>query len=128
MGCRPWSPSGRGAVAISLLVVGCVDAGNRTVRTVMGGDAGRGAQKIGAYGCGSCHVIPGADGATGTAGPPLVWFARRTMIAGEISNTPKHLVAWIMNPQAIEPGTVMPNLGVHAPDARDIAAYLYTLR
>lgn len=94
----------------------------------MGGDAVRGAQAIGAYGCGSCHAIPGVDGATGTAGPPLASFARRTMIAGEVSNTPAHLTAWIMNPQAIEPHTVMPNLGVHATDARDIAAYLYTLR
>jgi cytochrome c1 len=31
-------------------------------------------------------------------------------------------------PQAIEPGTAMPNLDVREQDARDIAAYLYTLR
>ena len=94
----------------------------------MGGDAARGVQTIDAYGCGSCHVIPGADGAIGTAGPPLQSFAHRTMIAGEVANTPEHLVAWIMKPQAMKPGTVMPNLGVRLPDARDIAAYLYTPR
>jgi cytochrome c1 len=116
------------AVVVPLLAVGCVEAGPRSVQTVMGGNAARGTQEIGAYGCGSCHVIPGADGATGAIAPPLVSFARRTMIAGEISNTPEHLVAWIMNPQAMKPGTVMPNLDVQAPDARDIAAYLYTLR
>ena len=115
-------------IVIPLLVVGCVNAGNRTVRTVMGGDAARGARTVGAYGCGSCHVIPGADGATGTVGPPLVGFALRSMIAGEVSNTPEHLVSWITNPQTIEPRTVMPNLGVREADARDIAAYLYTLR
>jgi cytochrome c2 len=75
----------------------------------MGGDVGRGAHAIGSYGCGSCHVIPGIAGATGTAGP-------------------EQLVGWIMNPQATEPRTVMPNLGVRAADSRDIAAYLYTLR
>jgi cytochrome c len=31
-------------------------------------------------------------------------------------------------PQSIEPGTGMPNLGVSDGQARDIAAYLYTLR
>jgi cytochrome c len=31
-------------------------------------------------------------------------------------------------PQSIEPGTAMPNLGVSDGRARDIAAYLYTLR
>jgi len=31
-------------------------------------------------------------------------------------------------PQSIEPGTAMPALGVSEARARDIAAYLYTLR
>jgi cytochrome c len=113
---------------LPLLVAGCADAGHRPVAAVLGGDATRGARAIGAYGCGSCHMIPGIDGATGTAAPPLSSFASRTSVAGEVSNTPPQLVAWIMNPQAIEPGTAMPNLGVRAGDARDIAAYLYTLR
>lgn len=34
---------------------------------------------------------------------------------------------WVMNPQAVEPGTAMPDLGVSEPEARHIAAYLYTL-
>jgi len=60
-------------------------------------------------------------------GPPLNWFGRRTMIAGEVANTSDELVAWIMDPQRIEPGTAMPDLGVTATDARDMAAYLYRL-
>ncbi len=32
-----------------------------------------------------------------------------------------------MDPQGVEPGTAMPNLGVTATDAQDIAAYLFTL-
>jgi hypothetical protein len=31
-------------------------------------------------------------------------------------------------PEQIHPRTAMPNLGVVAEDARDMAAYLYTLR
>ncbi|HET7601015.1 MAG TPA: c-type cytochrome [Gemmatimonadales bacterium] len=97
-------------------------------REVPGGDADRGKRDIAAFGCGSCHTIPGVRGAKGLVGPPLIKFARRTFIAGEVPNTAEYLVRWIEMPQAIEPGTAMPNLGVSEGRARDIAAYLYTLR
>jgi cytochrome c1 len=73
-------------------------------------------------------MIPGIEGADGLVGPPLIHFGSRVYIAGEVTNTPEHLLAWIEAPQAIEPGTAMPNLGVSEAEARDIAAYLYTLR
>jgi cytochrome c len=38
------------------------------------------------------------------------------------------MVRWIQNPQTVDDKTAMPNLGVSARDARDIAAYLYTLK
>jgi cytochrome c1 len=94
----------------------------------VGGDPARGKSQIAAYGCGSCHVIPGVGGANGLVGPPLSKFAHRAFIAGEVPNTSDFLVRWISVPQAIEPGTAMPNLGVSEAQARDIAAYLYTLR
>ena len=90
--------------------------------------AERGKQQIIAYGCGSCHVIPGIGQATGLVGPPLTHFAKRAYIAGEVPNNPEFLTQWIAVPQSIEPGTVMPNLGVSYGKARDIAAYLYTLK
>ena len=96
--------------------------------SVPGGDAQRGKAQIVAYGCGSCHTIPGVDQAQGLVGPPLIKFGRRTFIAGEVPNTPGFLIQWISVPQSIEPGTAMPNLGVSDGQARDIAAYLYTLR
>jgi cytochrome c len=80
------------------------------------------------YGCGACHVIPGVEGATGLVGPPLTHWSGRVYIAGNLANTPDNLVRWIRDPQGVEPGTAMPNLGVTEADARDIAAYLYTLR
>jgi cytochrome c1 len=61
-------------------------------------------------------------------GPPLADFAGRVFIAGEVPNTTASLIQWIRNPQSIEPKTAMPNLGVTEGQARDIAAYLYTLR
>lgn len=92
------------------------------------GDPERGRQQIHAYGCGSCHIIPGIAGANGLVGPPLNHFAYRGYIAGEVPNNPDFLIRWISVPQAIEPGTVMPNLGISEAKARDIAAYLYSLK
>jgi cytochrome c len=133
MPSRRLSHNARGVVAAAALLAACGDraGGDRAgapLARVAGGDAVRGAHALVAYGCGSCHVIPGIDGASGSAAAPLDAFGRRTTIAGEAINAPDQLVAWIMHPQAIAPGTAMPDLGVRTGDARDIAAYLYTLR
>ena len=98
-----------------------------TAAVATGGDPDQGAHAIREYGCGSCHVIPGIPGARGEVGPPLHDFGRRTYIAGTLVNAPDNLVLWIRTPEIVEPGTVMPNLGVSLEDARDITAYLYTL-
>lgn len=50
------------------------------------------------------------------------------MIAGELPNTPDNLVRWIKDPKLVEPGTAMPDLGLSDEQARDVAAYLYTLQ
>ena len=92
------------------------------------GDAGRGAQLIAQYGCGGCHIVPGIGGADGLVGPPLTKMARRVYIAGLLRNSPDNLAAWIENPQAIVPGNAMPAMGINNQQARDIVAYLYTLR
>lgn len=92
------------------------------------GDARRGSEVIRAAGCGSCHVIPGIRAANGKVGPPLTFFAARTYIAGRVPNTAANLVQWIENPPAIDPATAMPRLGLSEREARDVAAYLYTLQ
>jgi cytochrome c len=38
------------------------------------------------------------------------------------------MMAWLIDPPAHAPRTAMPKLGVTAKDARDLTAYLYTLR
>lgn len=73
-------------------------------------------------------MIPGVPNANGLVGPPLMFFERRTYIAGELPNTADNLVRWIMSPQSVEPGNAMPNLGLSEDEARSVAAYLYTLR
>lgn len=93
-----------------------------------GGDAHRGAAVIDQYRCGACHYIPGIHDARGMVGPPLIYFGQRTFIAGEVPNSPENLVRWLRSPKSIEPGTAMPTLGLSEQQARDVAAYLYTLR
>ena len=92
---------------------------------VPGGDLLRGQIAIEHYGCGSCHTIPGIEGANASVGPPLYEMAERSLIAGNLPNTPDNLVLWIQHPQQIEPGSDMPEMGISEPVARDIAAYLY---
>lgn len=101
------------------------DAGRLQVLASTRGDPERGRAAIAKYGCGSCHVIPGAYRARGLVGPPLSDFARRSYVAGNLGNTAANLIAWIRYPDSVEPGTVMPTLDVSEQDARDIAAYLY---
>ena len=93
-----------------------------------GGDPDRGVNAIGRYGCASCHTIPGIRGANALVGPPLTRIAMRSYLAGQLQNTPSNMVRWIQHPQHVEKGTAMPEMGVTENDARDIAAYLYTLR
>lgn len=97
-------------------------------RLVAGGDAALGKRLIEQYQCGSCHAIPDTAAAVGTAGPPLAGFGRRSYIAGRIPNLAPALIAWLANPPAMKPGTMMPNLGVSHVEARHMAAYLYTLQ
>ena len=91
------------------------------------GSPAKGRDALATYGCGGCHVIPGVVGAQGLSSPPLNNFGSRAYIAGELRNTPDSLMQWIMHPHAVEPKTAMPELGVSEGDARDMAAYLYTL-
>ena len=114
-------------VAIAALCGGCARDTAPRLR-VAGGEPDRGARVIQQAGCGACHTIPGIHGARGLVGPPLTSFARRTFIAGELPNTPENLMRWVRDPQAVEPRTAMPTLGLDDGQARDVAAYLYTMR
>jgi cytochrome c oxidase assembly factor CtaG/cytochrome c2 len=122
----------RTAIALTSLFILLATFGSGCSRnersSVPGGDVARGRQTITAMGCGACHAIAGIQGAVGQVGPPLSGIARRSIIAGQLPNTPDNMVRWIQDPPSIEPRTAMPNLGVDAQTARDIAAYLYTLR
>jgi mono/diheme cytochrome c family protein len=90
--------------------------------------AARGKQAIHQYACVTCHEIPGIVGANAPVGPPLAGIASRGMLGGVLPNSPENMVRWLREPQTFAPLTAMPDLGVTERDARDIAAYLATLR
>ncbi|MBO9353535.1 c-type cytochrome [Bordetella petrii] len=91
------------------------------------GDAEAGRKAMQQYLCITCHAIPGVVGANRHVGPPLQGIARQQYIAGILPNTPDNMVRWLRGPTAIDPDSAMPNLDVSEQDARDMAAYLYTL-
>jgi len=78
-------------------------------------------------GCGGCHVAPNIPGG-GQIGPNQQHFSERPTIAGGVlPNTPEAVQRWIKNPQAVKPGTLMPDLSVTDEQARHLTAFLYSL-
>lgn len=111
-----------------ILMAGCTGGtALHPYAAVNAGDSNQGRALTLEYNCGSCHIIPGVPHATGLVGPPLTGFAMRTYIAGLLPNTAPNLVLWIKSPQSVDPGNAMPDMGISEPQARSIAAYLYTL-
>lgn len=119
-------------LAAMLCALGCTDSNKRRIEaeaaTLAGGIPTRGAVSIERYGCGTCHSIPGIRGADSLVGPPLSGVAQRVYLAGVVANTPENTIRWIMSPPSIDALTAVPETGISERDARDIAAYLYTLR
>lgn len=91
-------------------------------------DPERGRAAVIEHGCGACHVIPGVRGANARVGPRLIGIAEQGYIAGVLPNSPENLVRWIQDPQGVNPRTAMPDLEVTEEEARDIAAFLYSIR
>jgi mono/diheme cytochrome c family protein len=76
------------------------------------------------YACHSCHRIEGVVGPLVDAAPPLLAWSKRAYIAGVLPNTEENLARWIMDPRAISPQTLMPDLGVPPEHARSMAEFL----
>ena len=129
---RAWTSAALGALLLAAPVAtaceGARDVEAREAAVMTGGTPSRGPALLRKYGCQTCHTIPGVDGADGLVGPPLDGIASRSYIAGVLPNAPANMIRWISDPKAVDSLTAMPNTGVGPVDARDIAAYLYTLR
>ena len=78
--------------------------------------------------CINCHTVSGTV-ANGRFGPDLTHLmSRDTIAAGAAPNTPENLRRWILNPNAIKPGSLMPAMELNDQELDTLTAYLETLR
>jgi cytochrome c oxidase subunit II len=78
--------------------------------------------------CGACHTVRGSL-AGGSVAPDLTHLmSRQTLAGGTLQNTPGALAAWIADPQALKPGTNMPDLYLSGPQLSAVTTYLETLK
>lgn len=127
--------SGDFRVVVAMIAAGsimmlnaCGDAHARDSVAVNGGSAERGKAVIQHYGCNACHAIAGFPDPSVTVAAPVTGIADRGYVAGTLPTTPENLVLWIRFPRKVKPETAMPDLGVSESEARDVVAYLYSLR
>lgn len=116
------------AVALVLAVVGCTGGGGS------GGDAARGRQLFVSKQCGTCHTLPGVEGATGTIGPPLVSIAniatsRKPGVTAEayLKESMKEPDAYTVPPypKSTAGGMLLP-VPVNDQEINDLVAFLLT--
>jgi cytochrome c len=103
-------------------------ATEREAALLTGGQPDAGREAMIALGCVACHQVPGFFGTKPQVGPPLSGFALRPFVAGATENTPDKLMQFIRDPRSIAPRSAMPKLPMSDEQARDLAAFLYTLR
>jgi cytochrome c oxidase subunit 2 len=78
--------------------------------------------------CINCHRVRGTR-AKGTVGPDLTHLmSRKTIGSNLIENTPVNLRAWIVDPQKLRPGCLMPAFSLSDHDFDLLTRYLLTLR
>lgn len=99
-------------------------------RTPTLGDANvaKGRQLVTDKGCVACHTFPDVKWPRGGLGPALEDFGRQGLIAGRLPNQPGTLMQFVRNAPALVPGTAMPATLMTDQEARDVTAYLLTLR
>lgn len=116
------------AVSYAVQEYQAVDKAKQGAEALTGGHVEAGRRAIAARQCGACHEIPGVERSRGEVGPSLEGIAGRKVVGGMLRNDPAAMVRWIRYPQSVVPGNAMPDIGIGDAEARDIAAYLYTLR
>jgi cytochrome c oxidase subunit II len=90
--------------------------------------AARGEQVVTGGRCAMCHTVRGTP-ATGRAGPDLTHFgSRHSVAAGTLPMGRGAVQGWIVQPQAMKPGTMMPPVALSAADADAASRYLIGLR
>jgi cytochrome c oxidase subunit II len=77
--------------------------------------------------CANCHAIAGTV-AQGTFGPDLTHLmSRQTLASGMVPNNRDQLTQWVLDPQTIKPGCLMPGMHMGQREVDGIVSYLQTL-
>lgn len=77
--------------------------------------------------CAGCHTIRGTS-AAGDHAPDLTHLnSRRWLAAGLLTNTPDHLMKWVINAQRLKPGSRMPSIALSESETTELALFLSTL-
>jgi cytochrome c oxidase subunit 2 len=67
--------------------------------------------------------------AAGTFGPDLSHLmSRDTLAAGVVPNSVKNLREWIKDPDAVKPGSLMPNMQLTPEQLDEVVTYLSSLK
>lgn len=122
---RTRAPGLAALAGVAVLALAACGSGAAPVPAAAGVPA-EGHRLIEQFGCGACHRIAGVSGANGTVGPDLRDFDAQRSVGGVLPRTPANVVRWLLDPPALSPRTIMPDLGLTPAQARDITAYLYT--
>jgi cytochrome c oxidase subunit 2 len=78
--------------------------------------------------CVNCHAVRGT-GAVGTFGPDLSHLmSRDTLASGVIPNSVENLRAWIKEPDAVKPGSLMPDMQLTPQQLDEVVTYLSSLK
>lgn len=115
------------AILALMMATACVDK-TRLPRPLAGADPQKGRQIAQRVDCAACHEIPGVRWPKGRVGASLAGFGASPLIAGRFPNQPEILVRWLRNAPDLDPTTAMPPVPLTETEARDVAAYLYTLQ
>jgi cytochrome c oxidase subunit 2 len=77
--------------------------------------------------CAGCHAVRGTD-AAGQHAPDLTHLnSRRRLAAGLLTNTPEHLMKWVVNAQQLKPGSRMPSMVLSESEKSELALFLSKL-
>ncbi|MBT9464103.1 MAG: c-type cytochrome [Hydrogenophaga sp.] len=126
-GSAPRGLSGRWLVLACFSLVACDGPPDRTP-TLRDADAAKGRLLVTDKGCVACHTFPDVKWPRGGLGPSMEDFARQGLIAGRLPNQPGVLMQFVRNAPGLVPGTAMPAISMTDQEARDVTAYLLTLK
>jgi len=91
-------------------------------------DETRGMDLFVSTGCAACHAVQGTA-AIANLGPDLTNFAeRKSLAASTFPNTLGNLRRWIVDPQGVKPGNLMPPTELEPDELEALVEYLQTLR